>query len=58
VIEIVPNADTDEAAKARAYKRSWLEERGYRVAQIKEIDIVEDVTAVLNSLEAVIAGPL
>src|SRR6187200_327947 len=45
VIDIVPEAESDEAAKARAYKRSWLAERGYRVLEFRVADLERDVGA-------------
>jgi len=50
VIDIVPEAESDEAAKARAYKRSWLAERGYRVLEFRVADLERDVTAALDTL--------
>jgi tRNA/rRNA methyltransferase len=50
VIDIVPEAESDEAAKARAYKRSWLGERGYRVLEFRAADLERDVAAALETL--------
>src|SRR6188472_385162 len=49
VIDIVPEAESDEAAKARAYKRSWLAERGYRVLEFRVADLERDVGAALDA---------
>jgi len=51
VLDIVPDAESEEAARTRAYKRGWLAERGYRVLEIGKADIERDVTAVLDRLE-------
>lgn len=58
IVDVLPADESQEAAKARAERHEWLRERDYRVAKIREKDIREDVAAVLDSLAAVIAGPL
>ena len=50
VIDILPEAESAEAAKARAYKRSWLGERGYRVLEFRAADLEHDVAAALETL--------
>jgi tRNA/rRNA methyltransferase len=55
VLDIVPDAETEEAAKTRAYKRGWLSERGYRVMEIAKGDIERDVTVVLDRLGLAVA---
>jgi tRNA/rRNA methyltransferase len=58
VIDALPPSEGEDAAKARADRHAWLAERDYRVVEIKQADIAADVGAVLDSLAAVIAGPL
>jgi len=58
VIDVVPTKESEERAKARAEKQNWLQERDYRVVAIKQADLERDLPAVLESLEAAIAGPM
>lgn len=50
VIDVVPEEESEEAARARAHKRGWLAERDYRVVEVKRRDIEHDVAAVLDVL--------
>jgi tRNA/rRNA methyltransferase len=50
VIDIVPPQEAEDAAKARAYKRQWLGERGYRVLGLRAEDLERDVTAALDEI--------
>jgi tRNA/rRNA methyltransferase len=50
VIDVVPIEETEAAAKTRAQKRAWLQERGYRVIAVGVKDIDADVTRVLDHL--------
>ena len=54
----VPNDESAAAAKARVERHAWLAERDYRVVQIRQSELEQDVAGVLNSLEAAISGPL
>ena len=58
MIDIVPNDESAAAVKARAERHAWLAERDYRVVQIRQSELEQDVAGVLNSLEAAISGPL
>jgi tRNA/rRNA methyltransferase len=58
VIDIVPGDESEAAAKARAERHAWLAEHDYRVVQIRQGELEQDVAGVLNSLEAAISGPL
>jgi tRNA/rRNA methyltransferase len=58
VIDVVPDDEGEAAAKARAGRQAWLEERDYRVVAIKALDLERDLPAVLDSLAAALAGPL
>lgn len=50
VIEIAPAGESDETAAARAARRPWLADRGYRVIEIAAADIEADVAAVLGRI--------
>jgi len=55
VIDIVPNEESAQAAEARARKRAWLGERGYRIIEVPAGEIEADVAGVLERLAAAIA---
>ena len=50
VIDIVPDEESAAATGARAEKRAWLVERGYRVIDVSANEIEGDVSAVLDRL--------
>ena len=52
VIEIVPAGENVEMGKARAARRAWLAERGYRVMEVAAADIGADVAAIIDQLAA------
>ena len=56
VIDIVPDEETEEAAKTRAYKLGWLTERGYRVLELRRPDVERDVAAALDTIAAAVSG--
>jgi tRNA/rRNA methyltransferase len=58
VLDIVPHKESEAAAKARTGRHAWLAERDYRVVQIRQSELEQDVAGVLDSLDAAIAGPL
>ena len=58
MIDLVPDDESEAAAKARAEKHGWLKERDYRVVTIKQADLDRDLAGVLDSLAAALAGPL
>jgi tRNA/rRNA methyltransferase len=49
-IDLMPAKDTADAAANRAERRAYLEERGYRVVQVKSEDAERDVAKVLDGL--------
>jgi tRNA/rRNA methyltransferase len=56
VIDLVPTAESETAAKARRDRRAWLSERGYRVLDVEASAVETDVRGVLDRLaEAVTA---
>ncbi len=58
VIDLVPADDGPAAIKARAERRAYLTERGYRVVDVSMADVEADVATVLNWLAAVcVASP-
>jgi tRNA/rRNA methyltransferase len=54
VVDIVPAEENESAATARAGKRAWLIERGYRVIEVRTEEIDADVAAVLERLKSAI----
>jgi tRNA/rRNA methyltransferase len=58
VVDVLPASESADATKARADRHAWLEQRNYRVVTVSQADIEADVAAVLDSLDAVVAGPL
>jgi tRNA/rRNA methyltransferase len=56
VIDIVPEAEGEAAAAARADKCSWLAARGYRVIALSAREIESDPGEVLNRLAAALPG--
>src|SRR6266852_1972686 len=56
VLDLVPEEESVEAAAARAAKRAWLAERGYRVIEIRAADAERDVGRLLDELAPVIAA--
>ena len=55
VIELIPAGETDAAASARAERRAWLSERGYRVIDVNMAEVERNVGEVLNTLGAALA---
>ncbi len=56
VIDLVPAAEDDAAARLRADKRAWLEAHGYRVNEVRSGEVERDVAGVLDALaDAVMA---
>lgn len=56
VIDIVPDRESEAAAKARAGKNEWLAERDYTIVQIPARDIENDVRGALDGLAQRLAG--
>jgi tRNA/rRNA methyltransferase len=54
VIELVPPDTSAEAGKARAAKRAWLEQRGYRIIDARTEAVDADIAQVLDELAATI----
>jgi tRNA/rRNA methyltransferase len=54
VIDLVPAEETDEATKGRADKRAYLETRGYRVVEVRAVEVEKDLVSVLEELVAAI----
>ena len=55
VIELIPAGETDAAASARAERRAWLSDRGYRVIDVNMAEVERNVGEVLNTLGAALA---
>jgi tRNA/rRNA methyltransferase len=56
VIDLVPPRESEIAAKARANRRAWLIERGYRVLDVDAGSVEMDLASVLDRVAAWIAG--
>jgi tRNA/rRNA methyltransferase len=52
-IELVPAGEVETAAAARAERRSYLSERGYRVVDVAMADVETDIGSVLDRVSAV-----
>ena len=52
VIDLVPAEERGEAARTRAERRGYLQERGYRVVAVESTDVEKDVGAALERLTA------
>ena len=50
VIDLVPASESEIAEKARADRRAWLVERGYRVIDVAASDVEADLPGVLDGL--------
>jgi tRNA/rRNA methyltransferase len=56
VIDLVPAKESEVAAKARADRRAWLIERGYRVLDVEASAVESDLASVLDRVSAWIEG--
>jgi tRNA/rRNA methyltransferase len=56
VLDLAPDAENAAAAKARAERRAWLTERGYRVLEVRASAVESDLAGVLDRLADDIAG--
>jgi tRNA/rRNA methyltransferase len=52
-IELVPAGDVAEAIKARAERRAYLTERGYRVVDVAMAEVEADIAKVLDGLVSI-----
>src|SRR5262249_56086781 len=58
VIDLVPAQESATAAKARAERRAWLIERGYRVLDVDASAVEADLPRGLDRVAGAIAGDL
>ena len=56
VIDVVPARESTAAAQARAERRAWLSERGYRVLDVDASAIEVDLAHVLDLLAEAMSG--
>jgi tRNA/rRNA methyltransferase len=56
VLDLVPDRESEKAARSRADKRAWLAERGYRIVEVRMSDIDADVGRVLDGLAAMLCA--
>jgi tRNA/rRNA methyltransferase len=52
VIELIPPEENDTAITARAERRAWFTERGYRVIDVSVAEVERDIAAALNNVAA------
>jgi tRNA/rRNA methyltransferase len=55
-IELVNAGETEVIVSDRANRKTWLEERGYRVIAISADDVTRDIAPQLDRLEALLAS--
>jgi len=55
VVEIVPAAEDEIAAKARAHRQQWLREHNYAVIEVTEAAIGESLATLLDGLAQAVA---
>jgi len=51
VLDLVPQVESRAAGKARAERRAWLIERGYRVVDLRAADVEADAEKVLEQID-------
>ena len=56
VIDLVPAAESDAAAQARADKRAWLSAHGYHVMEARAGEVERDVAKLLEKFAAELSG--
>jgi len=56
VIDLASSQESEEMTRTRTERRAYLNERGYRVCEVKAADAERDVGEVLNRLSAAIDG--
>ena len=56
VIDVLPDAESEAAAGARAERHQWLREHGYRVVAFGQAELAHGVAHVLESLAALLSG--
>jgi tRNA/rRNA methyltransferase len=52
VVDLVPDDESEDAARTRAARRVWLEQRGYLVVEVTAVEVEHDIAAVLEALRA------
>ncbi|MGM4917177.1 TrmJ/YjtD family RNA methyltransferase [Tardiphaga sp. 813_E8_N1_3] len=55
-IELVNSGETEVIVSDRAARQTWLQERGYRVIAMRADDVISDIAAELDRLEALLAS--
>jgi tRNA/rRNA methyltransferase len=55
VVDLVPEEESEAAARTRTDRREWLAERGYRVITVAAVDVARDAGKVLDAVDARIA---
>jgi tRNA/rRNA methyltransferase len=55
-VELINPEETEVIVKDRATRRSWLEQRGYRVIEMPSVGIESDTAAQLDRLAMVMSA--
>ncbi|HWM81472.1 MAG TPA: TrmJ/YjtD family RNA methyltransferase [Pseudolabrys sp.] len=56
VVDVVPESEDAVSAGKRAVRRTWLEERNYRVVTVSASDVSADIAAALDRIAEAIPG--
>jgi tRNA/rRNA methyltransferase len=56
VLDLVPPQESEDAARARADKRNWLQGRDYRVIELKTAEVEADVPGALDRIDAALVS--
>jgi tRNA/rRNA methyltransferase len=55
VVELVPESETEEAARTRAERRAWMAERNYSVIELRAADVEANLGRALDRLAAAVS---
>jgi tRNA/rRNA methyltransferase len=55
VVDVVPEGESEAAAKARSERHAYLKQRDYRVIEVRDSEITRDVAGVLDTLAAALS---
>ena len=55
VVELLPDSESEEAARTRAERRAWMAERNYSVIELRTADVEADLGRALDRLAAAVS---
>ncbi len=55
VVELLPDSESEEAARTRAERRAWMAERNYSVIELRAADVEADLGRALDRLAAAVS---